>query len=155
MAGMVPLDLLIAVRSKGIRFRAWAIQSFRATMLYLRNEGANDFHLDVSRYGLTARTGTSQTIGLSHPVGSEPGAYVLVLKAGEEKEIAFNSRCLNSQGKSPRDGTEYKIVPDRLANDIIDLLRRGAEQEEVWNTTANREERLTVRLEIPARVDKF
>ena len=151
----VKLDLLIAVRSKGIRFRAWARNSFRETLLHLKNEGFNEFQIDVSRSGLTAKTGKSQTIGLCYPVESRPGDHILVLKSGQEKEVVFNSRCLDKRGKPPDDGIEYELVPGLLADYVAELLREGADQQEVWDATKNRRGEIIARSAIPARVDKF
>jgi hypothetical protein len=152
---MIMLDLLIAVRSKGIRFRAWAYDSFRKTLLHLKNEGLTEVHIDVSRSGLTAKTGRSQTIGLSYPEESGPGDHILVLESGQEKEVVFYSRCLNKREKPPDDGIEYDLVPGLLADYVAGLLREGADQQEVWNTIKSRRGEIITRSAIPARVDKF
>jgi hypothetical protein len=155
MIAKVPLDLLNAVRSKGIRLMAWAKDSFRETLLHLKNESLNELQIDVSRSALKAKTGKSQRIGLSYPVGSRPGDHILILKSGQEKEIVFNSRCLDKQGNPPGNGSEYKLVPDLLANYVSELLRQGAEQHEVWDAIKDRSGEIIVRSEIPAMIDKF
>jgi hypothetical protein len=121
----------------------------------LKNEGPNDFEIDVSRSGLRAKTKKSQTIGLSFPVESRPGDHILILKSREEKEIVFDSRCLDKEGKPPENGIEYELLPDLLADFVAELLRQGADQEKVWDVTKNRRSEITVRLAIPAMVDKF
>ena len=151
----VRLDLLIAVRSKGILLSAWAQDSFRETLIRLKNEGLDEFQIDVSRSGLTAKTGKSQTIGLSYPVESRPGDYILVLKSGQEKEIVFSSRCLDRSEEPPDTGIEYELVPRLMADYVAQLLRQGADQQEVWDAIKNRRGEIILRSAIPARVDKF
>jgi hypothetical protein len=152
---MARLHLLFAVRNKSIRFRAWALDSYKQTLLQLKNEGSTEFQLDVSKSGLTAKTGKSQTIGLSHPVESGPGDHILVLKPGEEREIVFNSRCLNRSEKPPENGTEYDLIPTLLADDVAELLRKGVDQYEVWDAMENPKSNIKVNSAIPAMVDKF
>jgi hypothetical protein len=155
MIGMHGLDLLSAVRSKAIRFRAWASNSFREMLLHLKNEGLTELQIDVSRSGLKAKMGKSQIIGLSYPVGSSPGHHVLVLGPGEEKEIIINSRCLDKAEQAPKDGIEFELVPEFLAGYVIELLRQGADQEKVWDSIEDRRGEIIARPAIPAMVDKF
>jgi hypothetical protein len=150
-----PLDLLRAARREDVRFKAWAKDSYRETLVYLKNEGNLEFQIDVSRSGLTAKISKSQPIGLCYPVKSIPGDHILILRSGQEKEIVFSSRCLDKRGDPPNDGVEYALIPDLLADYVVNLLRQGSDQGEVWETISNRKGEITVRSAIPAMVDKF
>ncbi len=155
MTGMTPLDLLMVVRGEKIGFKAWAKDSYRKTLLRLKNESLNEIQIDVSRSGLTAKTGETQTIGLSYPVESSPGDHILLLKSGQEKEMVFNSRCLDRGGKPPENETEFVLIPNLLADYVADLLQQGADQGEVWDAIESRKGEITRKSPIPAIVDKF
>lgn len=150
-----PLDLLRAVRKYGIYFKAWSEYKYEETSIILKNGTQYEFRIDISRSGLISKNGKSQRIGLCYPKRSGPGDYIIDLKSGQEKDIVLNSRCLDKRGEPPENGTEYVLIPELFSDYVVDLLRKGSDQKEVWATIDERGKVLRVRLPIPAMVDKL
>ncbi|MBC8507263.1 MAG: hypothetical protein ISR58_16275 [Anaerolineales bacterium] len=149
------VDLLLAVQRGRVGFKAWAESSYYETRVKLENKTRRQIWIDVSRTGLISKTGESQRIGLCYPVGSEPGEYIQMITAGEEKEIFFYSRCLDQRGKPPSDGMEYMLLPELLPDYAVFLLRQGVDQKKLWETIDHWGGDLRKISPIPVMVDKI
>lgn len=154
-----PLDLLEAVRRGKVSFGAWVEDSYEATRVRLRNKTFRRLEIDFSRSGLVSGAGKSQRIALSHPVGSKPGDYILVLGPRQERGIVFRSLCLDRE-RAPLDhGAKYDLMPKPLPDFVVDALRQGLGQRDVWEIVRAgggiRNDDLQVMPPIPAMVDKL
>lgn len=132
MARAIPIDLVEAVQQGEVSLEARPENSFAETRLKLENKTSQQLELDLSRSGLIPKSGDAQRIGLCHPVGFQPGDYVLAMKPKQSGEIVVVSRCLDSHRPPPDTATTYNLLPELLPAFIVEALRQAQAQEALW-----------------------
>ena len=88
---ILSMDFVEAVQKGKVTFHAKPEASFAETRVKVENNTSEQIAIDFSRSGLIPTEGESQRIGLSHPKGFDPGAYILAIKPKQSSEIIFYS----------------------------------------------------------------
>lgn len=138
---LLPIDLVEAVQKGHIKIQAKPERSFAETRIIVNNRTANEMAVDFSRSYLVPSIGESQRIGLSYPKGFKPGDYTLLIKPNQKADIVFSSRCLDHHRPPPNASTLYLLAPQLLPDFIVDALRKGLNQQQVWEVIETRDKR--------------
>jgi hypothetical protein len=127
------MDAYEAVKEKKVKLEATPANSFKKMDLGLANLTDNEIDLDLSRTAfIPAKDSDAQRIGITRVFGEEVGAYVVTLPPHYEGVIECESRCLDYHRPAPANGLDYFVMLTPLPPLIVEMLRRGVSQEDIW-----------------------
>lgn len=131
-AEMVWVDGHKAVTEGTISVHAETVRGFRETKLDIENKTDQLLRVDMSTIGLAPVQGNTQRLGISSLDRRTSGRYQLVMPPHQRRSVVAITRCLDPRRHSPRKGAAHVPVDYELPAFIVELLRQGADQQQVW-----------------------
>jgi len=127
------LDAYEAVEEKIIDLEVKPVDTYKRAEVDIHNNTKKDVDLDFSRTGfIPVGDSDAQRLGLAYVAGQEPGAYIISIPAGGRGSTHFEARCLDYHRPAPTNGLLYVPMPVPLPPLLIEMMRRGVSQQDVW-----------------------